>query len=72
MFEQQDDKTLHHEDSKNVIQMSHDMRFPTMWYVRPVKAQTSLRIRADWSEPFASRLNILWLLSYLLNIVSSL
>ena len=27
------------------------MRFPTMWYVRPAKAQTSLRIRADWSEP---------------------
>ena len=26
--------------------MSHDMRFPTMWYVRPAKAQTSLRIRA--------------------------
>ena len=23
-----------------------DMRFPTMWYVRPAKAQTSLRIRA--------------------------
>ena len=30
--------------------MSHDMRFPTMWYVRPAKAQTSLHIRADWSE----------------------
>ena len=27
------------------------MRFPTIWYVRPAKAQTSLRIRADWSEP---------------------
>ena len=26
--------------------MSHGMRFPTMWYVRPAKAQTSLRIRA--------------------------
>ena len=24
---------------------------PTMWYVRPAKAQTSLRIRAVWSEP---------------------
>ena len=22
-----------------------------MWYVRPAKAQTSLRIRAIWSEP---------------------
>ena len=27
------------------------MRFPTMWYVRPAKAQTSLRTRAVWSEP---------------------
>ena len=26
--------------------MSQCMRFPTMWYVRPAKAQTSLRIRA--------------------------
>ena len=26
--------------------MSHDMRFPTMWYMRPAKSQTSLRIRA--------------------------
>ena len=26
------------------------MRFPTMCYVRPAKAQTSLRIRAVWSE----------------------
>ena len=34
--------------------MSHDMRFPTMWYVQPAKPQASLRIRA-----FASRLNIL-------------
>ena len=31
--------------------MSRDMRFPTMWYVRPSNAQTSLRMRADWSEP---------------------
>ena len=30
--------------------MSSDMRFPTMWYVRLAKAQTSLRIRASWSE----------------------
>ena len=28
------------------LNMSHDMRFPTMLYVRPAKAQTSLRIRA--------------------------
>ena len=31
--------------------LSHVMRFPTMWYVQPAKAQTSLRIGADWSEP---------------------
>ena len=27
------------------------MRFPTMWYVQPAKAQTSLRIRTVRSEP---------------------
>ena len=32
-------------------QLSQCMRFPTMWYVRPAKPQTSLRIRAVWSEP---------------------
>ena len=32
--------------------MSRDIRFPTMWYVRPAKAQTCLRIRAVWSEPW--------------------
>ena len=31
--------------------MSRNMRFPTMWYVRPAKAQISLRIGAGWSEP---------------------
>ena len=31
--------------------LSRDTRFPTMWYVRPAKVQTSLRIRADWSRP---------------------
>ena len=31
--------------------MSHDMRFPTMWYVRPAKTQISLHIRAVRSEP---------------------
>ena len=30
--------------------LSHDMRFPTMWYVWPAKPQTSLRIHAVWSE----------------------
>ena len=43
------------------------MRFPTMWYVRPAKPQISLSlIRA-----FASRLNILLLLGYWLNILWS-
>ena len=28
------------------VDMSHDMRFPTMWYVRPAKPQISLRVRA--------------------------
>ena len=32
--------------------LSQCMRFPTMWYVRPAKPQISLRICADWSEPF--------------------
>ena len=31
--------------------MSHDMRFPTMWYVRPAKPQISLCIHTVWSEP---------------------
>ena len=52
---------------KSIIHKSCHMRFPTMWYVRPAKAQTSLRIRAVWSEQFASRLNITWVLSYWLN-----
>ena len=30
--------------------MNQDMRFPTMWYVRPVKPQISLRLRPVWSE----------------------
>ena len=37
--------------------LSRDMRFPTMWYVRPAKAQTSLHIRAVWSEP----LQVVWI-----------
>ena len=31
--------------------ISGDMRFPTMWYVRPAKPQISLHIRAVLSEP---------------------
>ena len=33
------------------LDLSHNMRFPTMWYVRPANAQTSLRICAVCSEP---------------------
>ena len=33
------------------FQMSSDMRFPSMWYVRTAKPQISLRIRVVWSEP---------------------
>ena len=33
------------------LDLSRGMRFPAMRYVRPAKAQTSLRIRADCSEP---------------------
>ena len=28
------------------LDLSRDMRFPTMWYVRPAKPQISLGIRA--------------------------
>ena len=31
--------------------LNRDMRFPNMWFVRPAMAQTSLHIRAVWSEP---------------------
>ena len=31
--------------------LSHDTRFPTMWYVWPAKPQISLPICAVWSEP---------------------
>ena len=31
--------------------LGRDMRFPTMWYVRPAKAHTSLCILAVRSEP---------------------
>ena len=42
-----------------------DMSLPTMWYVWPAKPQISL-IRG-----FASRLNMLWVFSYWLNIIWS-
>ena len=31
---------------KSRVDLSHDMRFPTKWYVRPAKPQISLRICA--------------------------
>ena len=40
------DIRLHWRSFCAALNMSRDMRFPTMWYVRPAKAQTSLRIRA--------------------------
>ena len=37
----------HGENEENMEDyLSRDMRFPTMWYVRPTKPQISLRIRA--------------------------
>ena len=33
------------------MKLSHGMRFPTMWYLRPAKPQISLHIRAVISEP---------------------
>ena len=33
------------EGPNKTLDMSCDMRFPTMWYVRPAKPQISLRIR---------------------------
>ena len=39
--------------------MSCDMRFPTVCYVRPARAQTSLRMRAVCSEP----LLVAWIFS---------
>ena len=34
------------ENEKKSTKLSHNMRVPTMWYVRPAKPQISLRIRA--------------------------
>ena len=50
--------------------MSRDMRFQTMWYVRPAKPQISLCI-CSLIKAFASRLNIVWLLGYWLNSIWS-
>ena len=36
---------------QRIMYLSRNMRFPTIWYVRPAKPQISLRIRAVWSEP---------------------
>ena len=50
------DSAIGHKLNLNIWQicdlyMSRNMRFPTMWYVRPAKPQISLRIRVFWSEP---------------------
>ena len=42
----------------NYQKTSRDMRFPSMWYVRPAKAQASLRKCAVWPEP----LLVTWIL----------
>ena len=34
-----------------ILNMSRNMRFPTMWYVRPAKPQFSLHICTVWSVP---------------------
>ena len=44
--------------------MSRDMRFPTMWYVRPEKASDWPAHAHSLIRAFASRLNILCMLSY--------
>ena len=38
-------------------EMSRDMRFPTMWYVRGAEPQISLCIGAVWSEP----MRVVWI-----------
>ena len=35
----------------SVLNLSHGMEFPTMWFVRPAKPQISLRIRTVSSMP---------------------
>ena len=47
----------HSSTAMTSFKLSLSMRFPTMWYVRPAKHQTSLRISAVWSEP----LQVAWI-----------
>ena len=42
---------LRRQDYCSFTHLSCDMKFPTKRDVQPAKAQTSLRIRAVWSEP---------------------
>ena len=47
--EKQSNRIPTHDETKKKAHDSHMsqcMRFPTIWYVRPAKTQTSLRIRA--------------------------
>ena len=48
------------------------MRFPSMLYVQPANAQTSLHKMRSLIRTFASRSNILWMLSYWLNSIYSI
>ena len=38
-------------DQQSTDYLSHDLGFPTMWYVQPAKPLISLSICAVWSEP---------------------
>ena len=64
---------IHLQARDKTLYLSWDMRFPTMWYVRPSKPQISLRICAVWSEPLlvAWLLTFLGVASYWLNIIWS-
>ena len=37
-----------------IINLNHDMRFPTIWYVRPAYPQNNLCIHTVWSESLLS------------------
>ena len=39
--------------------MTRDINFPTIWYVRPAKAQTSLFRPPVWAEPLLVGVNLL-------------
>ena len=51
IYQQQNSKQSYRQQYSEHIYMSHDMRFLTIWYMRPAKSQISLRIPSVWSEP---------------------